>query len=84
MIAIMYHSVPMKSRKHIPEHTNSLDGLVMKKYCALLPLPLVFYVHPDKTQLAQLLDDKLQEHMLSGKFDLLFNQHLGTSWAPLD
>lgn len=60
------------------EHTNSLNGLVIEKSIVLYyPLPLVFYVHPDKAQLAQLLDDKLQEHMLSGKFDSLFNQHFG-------
>ena len=41
------------------------------------PLPLVFYVHPDKAQLAQLLEDKLQDYKLSGDFELLFNQHFG-------
>ncbi|CAK3458880.1 ABC transporter substrate-binding protein [Vibrio crassostreae] len=60
------------------EHTYSLNGLVIEKSIMLYyPLPLVFYVHPDKAQLAQLLEDKLQDYKLSGDFELLFNQHFG-------
>ena len=60
------------------EHASLLEGLMIEESILLYyPLPLVFYVHPDKVQFAQLLDDKLQDFMLSGEFDSLFNQHFG-------
>ncbi|NOH98142.1 ABC transporter substrate-binding protein [Vibrio sp. 99-70-13A1] len=60
------------------EHTKYLQGLVIEKSISLYyPLPLVLYVHPEKMQLAQLLDEKLHDYILSGRFEALFNQHFG-------
>lgn len=60
------------------EHASYQEGLTIEKSISLYyPFPLVFYVHPAKMQLATLLKDKLQDYMLNGKFESLFNQHFG-------
>ena len=41
------------------------------------PMPLVFYIHPAATKLAQRVEDGLHTVQSDGSFDQLFNRHFG-------
>ena len=53
-----------------------LSGLVIEPSLALqYPFPLVFYVHPDKRELAERISSGLEKLYASGKLDSIFNRY---------
>lgn len=47
------------------------------------PFPLVFYINPERTDLAERIEVGMKDIMRSGELDAIYNQHYGTIVADL-
>ncbi|MCA1803648.1 MAG: transporter substrate-binding domain-containing protein, partial [Rhodothermaceae bacterium] len=61
------------------------EGLIIDQNVLLFyPFPLVFYINPDLPQLAQRIEQGLQNIIASGKLDAIFDEHYGTITEQLN
>ena len=60
------------------KHVSIFDGMCIEaSHMLYYPFPLIFYVHPEKPDLAKRIQSGLQAVMQNGRFEALFNQHHG-------
>ncbi|MFU8858988.1 MAG: hypothetical protein ACNA8K_01065 [Cyclonatronaceae bacterium] len=61
------------------------EGLIIDQNILLFyPFPLVFYINPDLPQLAERIEQGLQNIIASGKLDAIFDEHYGTITEQLN
>ncbi|GEA61315.1 hypothetical protein VCO01S_25080 [Vibrio comitans NBRC 102076] len=67
------------------EFAEQFEGLVIEPSMMLYyPFPLVFYVHPEKEQLASEINSGLQRSRRSGALRSLFDKHYGETVTDMD
>ncbi len=67
------------------EFAEQFEGLVIEPSMMLYyPFPLVFYVHPEKEQLASEINSGLQRSRRSGALRALFDKHYGETVTDMD
>jgi hypothetical protein len=73
-----YVSLGANEVKGLFDEFGSIGGLAIETSLLLYyPFPLVFYVHPEKQQLAKDLESGLQQAELSGAWSQLYERHYG-------
>lgn len=74
-----YVSLGANEVEHVfDQHAQHLGGLTIDKKVALYyPMPLVFYIHPQRTDLLEALTDRIKITQNNGQFDAIFDKHYG-------